>query len=382
MPVQRAAGEPLYLQLKSALQRQIDSGELQPGDMLPSLRELCRQHQVSSITVRRALQELVNEGRLQSQQGIGTFVTARNRHPRLALLILGFYEQEWRRNSGIFGDLIAGAATVAWEHDALFSVTKVDPERDPAGFLASIVEERFFDGLLIRVLADVRPGDLRPVLDAGLPYVLIKRYIPGHLANCVVVDDVRAAREATGHLLAHGYRRVAFVCPLGTIVGRDRFAGYRQALDAHGLPYEPELVPPVADWFEERGYTALKALMALPRPPEAVFAAGDMLALGAYRAAAELGLRIPRDVAVVGYDDIPAAATLQPPLTTVRTSYYDFGARATELLLDLIARRAAGPRQVVLDAPLVVRQSCGEHGSTKDTKGVGRVSEPGSPSAG
>jgi LacI family transcriptional regulator len=363
MPIQRSAAGPLYLQLKSLLQRQIDSGELQPGDMLPSLRQLCRQHGVSSITVRRALQELINEGRLQSQQGIGTFVTARNRQARLALLILGFHEQEWRRNSGIFGDLIAGAATVAWEHDALFSVVRVDPERELAAVLASIVEERFFDGLLVRVLSDAQPSELRPVCEAGLPYVVIKRYVPGQAMNCVVVDDVRAAREATDHLLDHGYRRVAFVCPLGTVVGRDRHEGYRQALAARGLAYDPALVPPVAEWFQECGYTALKALMGLPQPPEAVFAAGDMLAIGAYRAAAELGLDIPHDLAVVGYDDIPAAATLQPPLTTVRTSFYDFGARATELLLDLIARRVAGPQRVVLEAPLVVRQSCGAHGA-------------------
>ncbi|HOG46396.1 MAG TPA: GntR family transcriptional regulator [Anaerolineae bacterium] len=361
MPIERLAAGPLYLQLKSILQRQIDTGELQPGDMLPSLRELCRQYEVSSITVRRALQELVNEGRLQSQQGIGTFVTTRNRRPRLALVILGFIEREWRRNSGIFGDLIAGAATVAWEREALFSVTRVDPERDVAGFLASIVAERFFDGLLVRVLSDAHPADLQPVREAGLPYVVIKRYTPGVPTNCVVVDDVRAACEATSHLLAHGCRRIAFVCPQGTIVGRDRHEGYRRALAEHGLSYEPELVPPVADWFEERGYAALKALLALPQPPQAVFAAGDMLAIGAYRAAAELGLRIPQDLAVVGYDDIPAAATLQPPLTTVRTSYYDFGARATALLLDLIAHRVAGPQRIIMDAPLVVRGSCGEH---------------------
>ncbi len=355
------ASTPLYRRIKNILQQQIDSGELQPGDMLPSLRQLCRQYEVSSITVRRALQDLVAEGRLQSQQGIGTFVTARNRHPRLALVILGFYEQEWRRNSTIFGDLVGGAATVAWEREAILSVTRVDPGRATADVLAAIVDERFFDGLLIRILPDITPGDLQPVLAAGLPYVVIKRHIPGLPINCVVVDDVEAARRATAHLIAHGYHRIAFVCPLTTAVGRERHEGYRQALAEHALPYDPALVPHTADWFEERGHAALRALWELPEPPEAVFAAGDMLALGVYRGAAELGLRIGRDLAVVGYDDIPAAAALQPPLTTVRTSYADFGARATELLLDLIARRAAAPARLVLEAPLVVRASCGAH---------------------
>ncbi len=361
MPMRRAAAGPLYVQLKEIIERQIDSGELQPGDMLPSLRQLCRQHAVSSITVRRALQDLVREGRLQSQQGIGTFVAARSRHPRLALLTLGFYEQEWRRNSGIFGDLIAGAATVAWEHDALFSVTRVDPGRDTAGFLASIVEEGFFDGLLLRTLPDITTADLAPVLAADLPYVVIKRYIPDTPINCVVVDDAEAAYRATAHLVDHGYRSIAFACPLVAIVGRDRHLGYARALAEHDLPYDPQLVHPVADWFEEQGYLALKALWALAHRPDALFAAGDQLAIGAYRAAKELGLRIPRDLAIVGYDDIPAATSLQPPLTTVRTSYYDFGARATGLLLDLIARRVAPPQRVLLEAPLVVRQSCGDH---------------------
>ena len=359
--LQKAASAPFYQQLKTILQRQIDCGELRPGDMLPSVRQLCHEYGVSSITVRRALQELIAEGRLQSQQGIGTFVTARNRHHRLALVTLGFYEQDWRRNSAIFGDLIAGAATVAWEHEALFSLARVDPGRDTAAFLTSIVEERFFDGLLIRILPDINQSDLQPLVDAALPYVVIKRYIPDRPINCVVVDDAQAAHRATAHLLDHGYRRVAFVCPLNACIGRDRHAGYRRALDERGLPCDPALVHPVADWFEDHGYSALKALMALPHPPEAVFAAGDQLALGAYRAAAELGLRIPEDLAIIGYDDIPAAATLRPPLTTVRTSYYDFGARATGLLLDLIARRLTPPQKVTLEAPLVIRQSCGAH---------------------
>ena len=362
MGMEREAAAPLYRQLKGILERQIENGDLRPGDMLPSLRQLCRDYEVSTITVRRALQELVGEGRLQSQQGVGTFVTARNRHPRLALVTFGFHEQEWRRNSSIFGDLIGGAATVAWEHDALFSVVRVDPGRGTADVLASILDERFFDGLLIRILPDVAEGDLEPLLGAGLPYVVVKRYIPGRPINCVVVDDVAAARQATAHLIAHGCRRIGFICPLGSVVGRDRHEGYRQALAGHGLPYDPSLVQAPGEWFEERGYAAARALLALPNPPQAVFAAGDQLAIGAYRAAGELGLRIPQDLAIVGYDDIPAAAALQPPLTTVRTSYYDFGARATELLLALVGHQVASPQRVTLEAPLVVRKSCGRHG--------------------
>ena len=361
MPIDRAVPEPLYRQLKSLLLHQIESGELRPGDMLPSLRQLCREYGVSLITVRRALQELVSEGRLQSQQGIGTFVTDRVRHARIALVILGFYEQEWRRNSSIFGDLIGGAATVAWEREALFSVTRVDPSRRAADVLASIVDERFFDGLLIRVLPDITEEDIAPLLAAAMPFVVIKRYVPGLDINCVVNDDVTAAYRATVHLIEHGYRRIAFLCPLNATVGRDRHEGYRRALAERGVPYDARLVPAIKDWFEEEGELALEALFDLAQPPQAVFAAGDPLAVGVYRAVAALGLRIPADLAVVGYDDIPAAAALQPPLTTVRTSYHDLGARAAALLLDLIAGKANGPLRLVLDAPLIVRGSCGPH---------------------
>lgn len=359
MSIDRTGSTPLYRQLMSLLQRQMDSGELQPGDMLPSLRRLCEQYEVSSITARRAVQELIGAGRLQSQQGIGTFVTARNRRPRLALVFLGFQEREWRRNSTIFGDLIGGAGTVAWEHEALLSVSRVDPARRTAEVLASILEERFFDGLLIRILPDVTADDLQPVLAGGLPYVLIKRHVPGLAVNCIVVDDAQGAYRATAHLIGLGRRRIAFVGPVSTTIGHERELGYRRALADRVLPCDPALVCASADWFEESGHAAVRRLAALPQPPEAVFAAGDMLALGACRAAAELGLTIPHDLALVGYDDIPVAATLRPPLTTVRTSYYDFGARAAELLLDLIAGRATAPQRVELEAPLIVRQSCG-----------------------
>jgi DNA-binding LacI/PurR family transcriptional regulator len=356
-------GKPLYEQLMGDLERQMDAGELKPGDMLPSLRQLCAHYGVSAITVRRALQELVREGRVQSQQGIGSFVTARNRPPRLALLTLGFHEQEWRHNAGIFGDLIAGCATVAWQEEALFSLAHVDPRRQTAELLSAIVDEGFYDGLLLRVQDDVSLDDLQPLLAAALPYVVIKRYLPGAPLNCVIVDDALAAYQATRHLLAHGYWRIALICPLSAVVGRDRRAGYERALCEAGLPLEPQLAPPVADWFEETGAAALRQLAALPQPPQAIFAAGDQLALGVYHGTGELGLRIPHDLAVVGYDDIPAAATLRPALTTVRTSYYDFGARATQLLLDLIAGRVAAPQRIVLEAPLVVRGSCGGHGA-------------------
>ncbi|MGQ9681333.1 MAG: GntR family transcriptional regulator [Anaerolineae bacterium] len=363
MAMDRAAppGGPLYRQLIALFQRQIESGELRPGDMLPSLRQLCREHQVSTITVRRALQELVAQGLLHSQQGIGTFVTGRSRRTRIALVIIGFFEQEWRRSASIFGDLVGGAAAVAWEQETLFSITRVDPGRHTAAVLASILDERFFDGLLLRMLPDVTADDLEPLLSAGLPYVVIKRHIPGLPINCIIVDDAEAARTATAHLIAHGRRRIAFACPQNAVIGRERLAGYRQALAESGIGQDESLIAPVPDWFEEQGYRALRRLMEAPSPPDALFAAGDQLAAGAYRAAAELGVRIPEDLAIVGYDDIPASASLQPPLTTVRTSYYDFGARAMRLLLDLIAGRVEPPARVVLEAPLIVRASCGAH---------------------
>jgi len=356
MPITRLSTKPLYEQLKNTLRRQILEAELQPGALMPSERELCEQYEVSSTTVRRALQELVREGLVHRRAGLGTFVSPKIRR-RILLIVVGFEKPAWRERSYFFSDLIAGIAAATWESGAIFSVVHVDDNVE--SLVSSMIEEMACDGFLLRLEGDLEDEYLLPLLETGFPYVVIKRYAPHRPINCVVVDDEQVAIAATNHLIELGHTRIGLISTQNVVHGRDRYHGYLKALESRNLDTDPSLVCLAKDYYEEYGFEAAAKLLALRDRPTAIFAASDLLAVGAYSAIEDAGLRIPEDVAVVGCADIPAAASLSPPLTTVRIPYYDLGLESTKLLLDLLCNRAQSPKKIAVEHELVVRESCG-----------------------
>jgi len=177
------------------------------------------------------------------------------------------------------------------------------------------------------------------------------------MISYVDVDNQSGAREAVAYLFRQGYRRVGTITgPWNMIAGADRRDGYAAALRDHGVAMDPELMAE-GDFTEAGGYLAMQRL--LPRQPEAVFAASDMMAVGALRAMREAGLRVPDDVALVGFDDMPFSGQLDPPLTTVRQPIHRTGVVAVQMLIDLIERPDSQPRRIILSTELVVRASCG-----------------------
>jgi LacI family repressor for deo operon, udp, cdd, tsx, nupC, and nupG len=358
--IDRLSREPLYQQVKRALEEQILQGFLSEGDLIPSERELCSRFAVSATPVRRALQELVREGLVHRRPGVGSFVSSATKSIDLLLLIIGFHTTEWRSAAFLFSELIGGIANVAWQRQATFSVAHVPTDFDDLGsYLRSVIEEGTFDGVLLRLAGDLRQEHISPLLETGFPYVVIKRYLPGGSINCVINDDVKGAFMATEHLIRLGHTRIGLLSPRNIAVGRDRCQGYFEALQSYDLRANPDLVCYTDDLMEESGRQATAKLLELNEKPTAIFAPSDIMAAGAYRAILEAGLRIPEDIAVVGFDDIPPAATYTPPLTTVRTPYFEFGAEAASLLMDILSGEVVPPRCVVVENRMVVRQSCG-----------------------
>ncbi|MFW5696270.1 MAG: LacI family DNA-binding transcriptional regulator, partial [Phototrophicaceae bacterium] len=171
-------------------------------------------------------------------------------------------------------------------------------------------------------------------------------------------DNVAGGRMATEHLVKLGYRRIATIASQQNPAGDDRYLGYRQVLEAYGIPFDESLVA-FGDYTLDSGYNAMQQLM--PAQPDAVFAASDMMALGAMRAVEEAHLIVPYDVAVVGYDDLPPAVQTRPALTTVRQPIEKLGNLAVEMLIENIQDKgkALAPRQIILPCELVVRASTG-----------------------
>lgn len=203
------------------------------------------------------------------------------------------------------------------------------------------------------------PDLYRELHAAGLPVVTLDRAVPGLSVDHVTVTNQEGARGAVHHLITLGHRRIGYVGgPSHVNVARERLAGYEQALQEAGLPVDRSIIR-AGDFQQAGGLTAAQALLDLSSPPTAMFVANNLMTLGAYEALHERGVRIPEEVAVVGFDDMPWATALRPPLTAVAQPTFELGAAAAQLLLARLDDPQRPFRRVVLETRLMIRGSCG-----------------------
>lgn len=222
-------------------------------------------------------------------------------------------------------------------------------------------ERKFFDDVMDRgvdgivfasgeTASDITFGPA----EAATPIICIGDHLDHPLCDAITPDDEAGSREATAFLTARGYRRIAMIQGPQRY-GSQRTAGFRAAMQAAKHKVAAELMVR-GDWTRKGGYQAMRTLMALDSPPDAVFCANDLMAIGALDVAHELDLEVPGDVAIMGFDDVDAATIVTPQLTTVRNPAYEAGSTAGDLLLSRLSRRYTGAgRTVVLPCPLVVR---------------------------
>lgn len=221
-----------------------------------------------------------------------------------------------------------------------------------------LVHSGHLDGVIV---ASTRMDDplIPTLLGDGVPFILVGRHSDSR-AGYVDVDNVGGARMAVEHLIRLGHRRIATVTgPLSMASGEDRLAGYCQALEAHRISVQEALIVE-GDFTEGSGAMGMQRLLSAS--PTAVFVASDTMAIGALKALREADLRVPEDVALVSFDDIPVAAALEPALTTVRQPIERLGSMAADLLLNLLENppdTQAPAHRIILPAKLIVRDSCG-----------------------
>jgi LacI family transcriptional regulator len=209
---------------------------------------------------------------------------------------------------------------------------------------------------IVFVAGQVDDPLLEPLLASQTPMVSIGRSEDDRVSY-VDVDNFGSAQQITSHLLRLGHRRVATIAgPSFAPVSIDRLGGYRAAIGAFGLGVEENLIYE-GDFTESSGRSAMQAL--LEHRPDAVFAASDRMAAGALNEIRAAGLRVPDDIALAGFDDMPLAAEMEQPLTTVRQRPEKLGEAALSLLLDRIAAPTSPSQRVILPTELIVRASCG-----------------------
>jgi LacI family transcriptional regulator len=233
------------------------------------------------------------------------------------------------------------------------------PPEDKASAYTRLIRERHVDGI---VVSGPRFDDqaLLQIHAEGAPVVLLGQ-LPHTNIPFVDVNNVGGARVATAHLLSLGHRRIGFItnAPLAYTASADRLAGYRQALAEAGQHYDESLVR-FGNFTPQSGQAAMHELLSIVPRPTAMFVASDTVALGALHTIREHGLRVPDDLALVGFDDIPLAEFVVPPLTTIRLPAAGEGWGAAELLIRLIeGEDEIRNPQIILDTELIVRESCG-----------------------
>jgi len=261
-----------------------------------------------------------------------------------------------------YGKLIRGVEDTASAHGygVILCNTSEDRERESAAH--RMLREKRVDGMLVTgILTGLSP--LLRLKQENIPFVLLNRYLQEIDADCVLNDNRLGAYEATTHLCELGHRRIVHLTgPKEISSVRERLAGYRQALEEYDIPFDPELVLRCNLKLEGGCRQAKTALPVLSPRPTAVFAYSDLLAIGVLKALRELGLRVPQDIALVGYDDIEFAPFVEPPLTTVAQLVYEIGQKGTEILLEKINWPEEGewtPQRVVFKPELRIRASSG-----------------------
>ncbi|MBA2954423.1 substrate-binding domain-containing protein [Nocardioides sp. MAH-18] len=224
------------------------------------------------------------------------------------------------------------------------------------GTLDEFLTRQHVDGVLLLSLHDddQLPGRIR---EHGLPVVVGGRANPALETDFVDVDNVQGARLAVEHLVGSGHRRIATIAgPPDMVAGHSRYEGYAAALEAAGLPVDEALVAH-GDFGQASGESAMRALLERSPAPDAVFCANDLMAAGALRALNDAGVQVPEDIAVVGFEDAPIAASTHPPLTTVHQSPEEMGREMVAMLLAAMADPTTPRPGRMLPTRLVVRAS-------------------------
>jgi DNA-binding LacI/PurR family transcriptional regulator len=327
---------------------------------LISIKDIARVAKVSHSTVSRALHNspLVSHEtaerirRIAREKGYRPSAIARSLVTRRTKTI-GVVVT--RIADPFIAEVVNGIEEVANDHGYSVFLANSDANPDREVKVVHSFHERRVDGILVTAS---RVGALyMPLLDEmRVPTVLINNQHPGEFVHSVMIDNPAASRLATEHLIRLGHRRIAYIGDqFGFQSDTERFAGYRSALEVADVPFLPELIAH-GDGKAEGGLQAMEKLLALAKPPTAVFCYNDMSALGALRAIHEQGLRVPEDISVVGFDDLFIASYTRPALTTVNQPMRQMGRMAMEILIKLFAGLNS-KTNLKVQGQLIVRES-------------------------
>jgi LacI family transcriptional regulator len=243
-------------------------------------------------------------------------------------------------------------------YNVIFCSTDNKPERMET--YVHLMIDVGIDGFIF-TSARLREPLIKKLIAEQLPLVLVNRKLNGEAFNYVVLNNVKGAYEVTKHLIDLGYRKIAIIDgPSNVSTGFDRLRGYQRALKDHHIPINTNYIIH-GPFARVTGYKGARCLLEMENRPEAIFGGSDYIAMGVIDAVQEMGLRVPEDIGLVGFDDTEFASNQRIRLTTVSQNKYEMGNLGVQILIDLIERKNTNyTHKVILEPELVIRESCGQ----------------------
>jgi len=333
-----------------ALKRDIEAGRWHAGDQLPSEHHLARRFDVAYMTMRQAVSGLVEDGVLIRVRGKGTYIAAidqdtSNVAAETTMTLL--FPTDWLRDDPYYlPQLLEGFQQTIEAHGYRAALANYDVA-DVAGVLGPN------SAVACLLVGDSHIKLVDRLLDSGHNVLAVNHYTGRRRVQSVWIDDASAMEQAVAHLVLLGHSRIGFLRGDPThLDSKYRLRGFRAAARRYGLTSAGE----AGDGFTEAsGYAAALELLARPYPPSALLCASDLCALGATKAARELGLSIPADLSIVGFGDFSVAAYMNPGLTTIRQAREELGRSAAGSLIAL--RNGEPVESTILPTNLVLRES-------------------------
>jgi GntR family transcriptional regulator, arabinose operon transcriptional repressor len=351
------AADPKYIQVASSIRQSILDGVWQDGDALPPEKILCSRFNVARGTMRQALQLLETEGYLVREQGRGTFIRLVERHtPDTKNRHLAFVVPYIRDSS--VSTILLGFQQVAEQagFSVIFNHVNNDLQQQQE-VIQKLVQQGVRGIALYPVDSESLTGIDR-LVNASYPIVLVDRYLKNFSTHYVISDHFGGSLRGMHYLINQGHTRVGFVTWLSPAVSMDhRLLGYRQAMRERGIAVDEFLICQV-EGYPTVNRAPLISYLSRENRPTAVFAANDQIAIAIYRTAAAVGLRIPEDLSVMGFDDLDMSIHLDPPLTTVAQQFTSLGRQAAQVLLNHIQGQVRPLQQITVSPELVIRDSC------------------------
>lgn len=346
--------QPLYQKVASKIGHDISTGKLSPGERLPSIRELAESFGVTIPTIQKSLKVLIDEGKLYAKHGVGTFVSTPHINKKQIVLVLPDVSNPF------YAEITKAVESTSRKlgFNVVLCNTFYSEEEEQRCILE--LQQSNVCGVLIAPIPETTNiAAYQGLMRSDIKTVLIVRDIKGIKFPSVITADYAGVQTLLEYLISIGHKQIGYISSYPSNRRQVALQAYKDTLAKNNLEIREEWIQVSSLEGIAGGKEGIVKILAQKDKPTAVFACNDLTAIGAINAIHQVGLRVPDDMAIAGFDNIELAEYLEVPLTTMKQPKEEMGTLATKLLINLINGIEPAEQQTVLYPQLIVRQTCG-----------------------